>query len=115
MDDDDDGSRATAMQPRLESDAATPHHGSLSQIVFKKLNLWLLTTAINSPDLIDRKDEANGYRGAIQMEWLKFYSIRSFYCNGVKHGEMIKQQADHVKLLGLWLEGVELHALSKAK
>ena len=36
VDDDDDGSRATAMQPRLESDAATPHHGPLSQIVFKK-------------------------------------------------------------------------------
>ena len=31
---------------------------------------------------------------------------------GVKHGEILKQQADHVKLLGLWLEG-EWHAISK--
>ena len=68
--------------------------------------MWLLITVINKPHLIDRKDEADGYRGAIQMEWLKSYSIRrSRYRNGIKHGEILKQQADHIKLLGLWLEG----------
>ena len=70
-------------------------------IWFCCFDLWLLITAINKPHLIDRKDEADGYKGAIQTEWPKFYSIRrSHYCNGVKHGEILKQQADHVKLLG---------------
>ena len=75
--------------------------------------MWLLTTTINNPHLIEQKDEAAGYRGAIQIEWLKFYSIiRSLYRNGIKHGDILKQQADHIKLLGLWLEG-EWHAISK--
>ena len=61
---------------------------------------------INNPYLIDQKDEVDGYKEAIQTEWLQFYSIRkSRYRNGVKHGEILKQQADHIKLLGLWLEG----------
>ena len=62
-------------------------------IWFCCFDLWLLITAINKPHLIDRKDEADGYKGAIQTEWPKFYSIRrSRYCNGVKHGKILKQQ-----------------------
>ena len=37
--------------------------------------MWLLTTAINNPHLIDWKDEADGYKGAIQTEWLKFIQL----------------------------------------
>ena len=54
---------------------------------------WSLTRVISNPHLIDQKDEADGYKGAIQTEWPKFYSIRrSRYCNGVKHGKILKQQ-----------------------
>ena len=57
---------------------------------------------------ITQKDEVDGYRGAIQAE---FYSIRkSCYCNCVKHGVILKQQEDQVKLLGLCLEGEWLAA-----
>ena len=31
---------------------------------------------------------------------------------GIKHGEILKQQANHIKLFGLWLEG-EWHEVSK--
>ena len=70
------------------------------------MKLWLLIMVTNKPHWIDQKDEADGYREAIRMGRLKYYSIRrSRYCNGVKHDEILKQQADHVKLLGLWLGG----------
>ena len=30
---------------------------------------------INNTNLIDRKDEAEGYKGAIQTEWVKFIQL----------------------------------------
>ena len=58
--------------------------------------------AINNPHLIDWKDEADGYREP--SKWS--------YRNGLKHGEILKQQANHVKWLCLWLVG-EWHIVSK--
>ena len=57
VDDDDDGSRATAMQPRLESDAATPHHGPFSQIVFRKDKKFEFLNAKTTPITATRCQE----------------------------------------------------------
>ena len=45
-----------------------PMHFSIDTSGQLMIHLWLLTMAINNPHLIDRKDEVDGYRGAIQME-----------------------------------------------
>ena len=45
-------------------------------VILEAFDVWLLTKVISNPHLIGLKDEADGYRGPIQMEWLMFYSIK---------------------------------------